>query len=403
MEKKASFSYSINHLIGFVFGIAFLVIFFSYGILLYLSEENSTVFYWKILAIFLVFLVLYAIAAIYTSAKIRKMFEPLDHIALALAEDKIRIYGDTTDLEAFANQLSAQMEEMSDMSEELTSTKDNLNDIYQESEESRSKFDHQARRGKINLDNIEKSCKVLIKQTDDINRILDACGSVETKLKFSRQSLNEDSESVKNSLNECSRFNQEMLEERERIKGTYDVLNDMQKESMELIDTVYNEITYLQDLLSKLDLCATSVPLEYVRHGGLNVNITGTMDEIRHIDRRLRDKIDELAMLVIRAKNAEKLANDQTEHCMEIDEEGRESIRQADERMVIVTAKLQGLLEINEEISGGISSLLNNFYELSGLAKQQDKELQFIDSEAGKLNYRMGEMEQIVLLKEELK
>ncbi len=344
MKGKVSFSDQINQLIGVVFGIAFFVVFAASAILLYLSEEDTQVYYISILGVFCIYLILYAFSALYTSRKIRKMFAPLDQIATALAEDKIRIYGDTSDLQTFAKHLEERMDEMEDMSDALSAAEGNLQDMFQESEESRSRFSYHMKRCKGSLDGVKRNYEQLAEQSEMMSRFLEDGNAAATRLKLSRQSLGEDYESIRESLQGCSSSHQEMMDDKERQKEAFGVLNDMQKESIELIETIYNDLAYIQNIASKLELYTANVSLDYARSGGGNLNISAALDEIKQTDRQMRDTIDELAMLVIRTKNAVKLANDQTNFCIELEEVGQKISGQADEQLGFITMKLQGLM-----------------------------------------------------------
>lgn len=396
MKSKISFSDQINQLIGMVFGIAFFIVFAASAILLYLSEEDIQRYYIRILGIFGIYLFLYAFSTIYTSRRIRKMFEPLDQVATAFAEDKIRIYGDTADLQVFAKRLTKRIDEMEDMSDALSIAEGNLNDMFQASEESRSKFSHYMKRCKSSLDGVKSNYEQLVGQMEIMQQFIEEGNAAATGLKLSRQSLGEDYESIRESLHSCSSSHQEMKDDKERKKEAFGVLNDMQKESMELIETIYNDLAYVQNIASKLELYAANVSLDYARNGGYNLNISAALDEIKLTDRQMRDKIDELAMLVIRTKNAIKLANDQTNFCIELEEDEQTISGQTDEQLGFISMKLQGLMHVGEDISNGIAHVLNQNYELHGMADLRKKELDALGKELERLYQRLEDLEQII-------
>lgn len=396
MKGKVSFSDQINQLIGWVFGIAFLAVFAASAILFYLSEEDAQVYYIRILGVFCIYFVLYAFSVFYASHKIRKIFEPLDQIATALAEDKIRIYGDTSDLQAFAKQLAERMDEMEGMSDALSAAEGNLHDMFHESEESRSRFSYHMKRCKGSIDGVKKNYEQMAEQSEMLRQSIEEGNAAATRLKLSRQSLGEDYESIRVSLQDCSSSHQEIVDDKERQKEAFGVLNDMQKESMELIETIYNDLAYIQNIASKLELYAANVSLDYARSGGGNLNISAALDEIKLTDRQMRDKIDELAMLVIRTKNAFKLANDQTNFCMELEEDGQKMSGQAEEQLGFITMKLQGLMQVGEEISNGITHVLSQNYELHDMADLRAKELDALGRELERLYQRLEELEQII-------
>lgn len=396
MKRKVSFSYQINQLIGMVFGIAFLAVFAASAILLYLSEEDTQVYYIRMLGVFCIYLILYAFSVFYTSRKISKMFAPLDQIATALAEDKIRIYGETSDLQAFAKQLANRMDEMEEMSDALSAAEGNLHEMFQESEESRSRFSYHMKRCKGSLDGVKRNYEQLTEQSEMMRRFLEEGNATATRLKLSRQSLGEDYESIKVSLQDCSSSHQEIVDDKERQKEAFGVLNDMQKESIELIETIYNDLAYIQNIVSKLELYTANVSLDYARSGGGNLNISAALDEIKQTDRQMRDTIDELAMLVIRTKNAVKLANDQTNFCIELEEDGQKISGQTDEQLGFITMKLQGLMQVGEDISNGITNVLSQNYELHGMADLRAKELDILGKELERLYQRLEDLEQII-------
>lgn len=394
-ERKESFSYPINHLIGWGFGAAFLVFFLANAVLLFLSVDSITEYYWKVFCILGIYLALYGISTYLVSSKIKKMFEPLDEIANALAEDKIRIYGDSADLEMFAQKLSVRMQELNDISDELVLAKDDLNDIYQENEENRSKLEHQINRSRENLDGIKKNRKWIVNYLGEIHRTLEDCRMLETSLKISGQAVKEDTESLNESFKECNHLCKEIMEDRERLKGIFEILSNMQNESIELIESIYNEISYIQGIIMNLDLFATNTSLEYARSGGMSSNLTGAMNELKLMTRNIRDKMDELAMSVIRTKNSLKLSNDQAEFCINSDEEECEEFEKFSESLSIISLKLQGLMEVHEKISNNTDAFMKHYYELGEQSKKIEKELKNLGEQTEKTDIRLENIRQI--------
>lgn len=399
MAKKTSFSYNINRLIGIVFGIVFLIVFFASAILLYLAEDSLPAYYWKVSGTFLIYLVLYVFSVYYISKKISRMFDPLDQIAMAIAKDRIKIYGETADLEIFAEQLSERMEKMADISDELSVTRDNLNDIWQESEENRSRLSSYMKRCRGILKHLEKNLGQLEEQTASALETIGEGGGMTTKLKLSGKSMNDDSEAIRESLRECNRFQQDRKADKKRQNDTFEVLNGMQKESIDLIETIYSELAYIQDLATKLDLYATNVSLDYARSGSGSLTISAALDEIKETDRRMRDKVDDLTMLLIRTKNAVQLANDQTDFCIELNMEEQKIADQTEEKLSFISMRLQGLMEISAEISDVATRLLNHYYELPEMMGQQNEALKLTIEETEKLDRCLEEMEQMMAQK----
>lgn len=165
---------------------------------------------------------------------------------------------------------------------------------------------------------------------------------------------------------------------------------------MELIETIYNELASIQNIASKLELYASNVSLNYARSGGGNLNISAALDEIKLTDRQMRDKIDEIAMLVIRTKNAVKLANDQTNFCIELEDEEQTISGRADEQLGFISMKLQGLMQVGEDISNGIANMLNHDYELGGMADRLEQGLDTLEKEMERLYQRLEDLEQII-------
>ena len=139
--KKLSFATNINQLICVGFGIAFLIIYIASAVLLFITEPETEMYYLKAIGMFFLYLLMYAICVWYMSRRIERMFEPLDQIAHALMEDKIRIYGEEDDILEFANGLKSQMEKMQILSEELESAKGSLEDFYEESRQNMQEYD----------------------------------------------------------------------------------------------------------------------------------------------------------------------------------------------------------------------------------------------------------------------
>lgn len=388
-EKKASFATNINQLICVCFGVAFLIIYIASAVLLFLSEPEIDIYYIKTIVMFLVYLLMYALCVFYMTRKIQKMFEPLDQIAVALLEDKIRIYGEEDDILEFANQLKGQMEKMQVLSEELENAKGSLADFYEESRQNMQEYD-------VSLDKCVDNAEFIFRQGEDIKRKFEKNNAKVTEMldsqqgiKKSQDDLHDCSQELDTSLKEIRFFMEDTGEDFAHTKDAYEVLENMLSETTDLIETLFMEITTVQSIASQINLYSMNASLDIARGGIFGTSHLGVLEDMKELASKMTEKTDEIALLVIRCKNATKLAMDQASFCEERQMEAKESFAGTGEKLSVLNGQMKAAMDSIKEVRNFVSDFSGNLYELQYMGEKHAQEMEVFMDSVGKLGKRL--------------
>ena len=392
--KKLSFATNINQLICVGFGIAFLVIYIASAVLLFITEPETEMYYLKAIGMFFLYLLMYAICVWYMSRRIERMFEPLDQIAHALMEDKIRIYGEEDDILEFANGLKSQMEKMQILSEELESAKGSLEDFYEESRQNMQEYD-------ISLDKCADNSAFLSRRSVDIKTQLrknaEKIGEMiasEAKVKKSQDDLHSAEQALDKSLKDIRFSTEDTREDFSNTKDAYLVLGNMLSETTDLIENLFTEITAVQSIASQINLYSVNASLDIARGGIFPQSNRGALEDIKDLAAKMIEKTDEISILVIRCKNSTKLALDQASFCEERQEEAAESFGTTKEKLSELNVQMKYAMDSIRDVGNFVSEFSGSLYELQLLGEKQCMEMDSFTESAEKLNRRLNRIQQ---------
>ena len=392
--KKLSFATNINQLICVGFGIAFLIIYIASAVLLFITEPETEMYYLKAIGMFFLYLLMYAICVWYMSRRIERMFEPLDQIAHALMEDKIRIYGEEDDILEFANGLKSQMEKMQILSEELESAKGSLEDFYEESRQNMQEYD-------ISLDKCADNSAFLSRRSVDIKTQLrknieriDEMIASEAKVKKSQDELHSAEQALDKSLKDIRFSTEDTREDFSNTKDAYLVLGNMLSETTDLIENLFAEITAVQSIASQINLYSVNASLDIARGGIFPQSNRGALEDIKDLAAKMIEKTDEISILVIRCKNSTKLALDQASFCEERQEEAAESFGTTKEKLSELNVQMKYAMDSIRDVRNFVSEFSGSLYELQLLGEKQCMEMDSFTESAEKLNRRLNRIQQ---------
>jgi len=392
--KKLSFATNINQLICVGFGIAFLIIYIASAVLLFITEPETEMYYLKAIGMFFLYLLMYAICVWYMSRRIERMFEPLDQIAHALMEDKIRIYGEEDDILEFANGLKSQMEKMQILSEELESAKGSLEDFYEESRQNMQEYD-------ISLDKCADNSAFLSRRSVDIKTQLrknvEKIGEMiasEAKVKKSQDDLHSAEQALDKSLKDIRFSTEDTREDFSNTKDAYLVLGNMLSETTDLIENLFTEITAVQSIASQINLYSVNASLDIARGGIFPQSNRGALEDIKDLAAKMIEKTDEISILVIRCKNSTKLALDQASFCEERQEEAADSFGTTKEKLSELNVQMKYAMDSIRDVRNYVSEFSGSLYELQLLGEKQCMEMDSFTESAEKLNRRLNRIQQ---------
>ncbi|MBE5895199.1 MAG: methyl-accepting chemotaxis protein [Lachnospiraceae bacterium] len=392
--KKLSFATNINQLICVGFGIAFLIIYIASAVLLFITEPETEMYYLKAIGMFFLYLLMYAVCVWYMSRRIERMFEPLDQIAHALMEDKIRIYGEEDDILEFANGLKSQMEKMQILSEELESAKGSLEDFYEESRQNMQEYD-------ISLDKCADNSAFLSRRSVDIKTQLrknvEKIGEMiasEAKVKKSQDDLHSAEQALDKSLKDIRFSTEDTREDFSNTKDAYLVLGNMLSETTDLIENLFTEITAVQSIASQINLYSVNASLDIARGGIFPQSNRGALEDIKDLAAKMIEKTDEISILVIRCKNSTKLALDQASFCEERQEEAADSFGTTKEKLSELNVQMKYAMDSIRDVRNFVSEFSGSLYELQLLGEKQCMEMDSFTESAEKLNRRLNRIQQ---------
>lgn len=384
MKKKVSFSTSIIKTIRLIFGIAFFVLFTGGGILLYVTETDLNVFYIKIASTFIAYISLYLLVIIVVSQNIRKQFAPLDKLARGLKDNSIDIIGDNDDIKKFAYQLKADMEKIDYLNNELREARLNLDDAYINNEKTVNETLGVVEECKKTILNFsrkaKKSKESLLNISNGIDEILSGFNTVKQNQKL----LSENADNIRNGIKVNISSHDELKADYGKVCETYGVLAKTLNEAVGLIDSLFSEISVLQNISSQISLYAMNTSLEASRSGIFNMNITNALDELKNLSHKIQEKSDDVALLSIRSKNALNLAIEQSEFCNEENADNLVVLDSSIEKLGKLSDIFYDNLKITDSITKDINQtnfVLNDINDISSnIIKDTDYMLDMIGS-----------------------
>lgn len=357
-RKKASFSNNILKTVRLIMAIAFVIIFLAGTGLLYIMEGDIRSFAIKTGIMFLSFLVLYIILMSSLSNNIKKQFAPLDKLAYGLKDNSIEIIGDNDDIKLFARQLKADMEKLDSLESELAETRDNLDDMYMLNEKTIADAENYLDDFKKNLVKITKRQKRIKEMSKEISSASDEISSYSSSIKMKQRDINEHSYDLLDSISQNIRQQNDIKQDFDKSEESFKMLYSMLNESVEMIDSLFSELSTMQNLASQINLYAMNTSLEAARTGIFNMNITNALDEMKEMSSKMQSKADDIAMLSIRSKNSLNLAMEQSEFCRDNNEDNIQCFDQSVERLSNLSDELNKAVNLIEELSDNTAKVL---------------------------------------------
>lgn len=391
-QPQKSFSHEINQLVVAGFGMAFFLIFCACGLLLFLTEDDRKQFVIKLLIMLGIYLALYILYSIFIVNRIKKMFVPLDKIAYGLIKDRVFIDDGEKDLKAFAESLKEQAKQMNRLSQELKDTQENLDGAFQESKAGRESLKQMLAKLGAETEYVREHGEGLSRYGSELAQTLGSTLELEKELKEKQNDIYECSQRVTEQIKENMRSQADTEAEFRELGGSYTLLDSIYRESEELIASIYNEMTALQSLASQINLYVMNTSLDISRAGSITASALSAMDEIKLMSADINDKTDSVLLLIIRARNALKLAMDQSGECRDKGNDCSDSFSKAKDYLEKLGGSVQELTRLGDELSQDVGKLSGSVGEIKAKEEQRRKEEQLLKNDIEKLSDYVKEL-----------
>ena len=374
-KKRESLSKEIDHVVVLCFGIAFFLIYTASAILLFITEEDISQYYGKAIGMFVVYLALYIIASFLVTQRIGELFVPLDRVANKLIrEDKFSDSGENG-IQSLADSLRAQSEKVDALSRELETTQSDLDDAFTESRQNRHQQTEMAKTLIQDLETLQDREAELIHSGDKLLKLLKDAMPLESGIKEQKDELYEQMQQVDSGLRESERQYQDTAADFEELGGTFQLLGNMQTDAGDLLENIYNEMTALQSLSTQTNLYAMNTALDTARSGSITVSTISALDEIKELTGKINEKTDDVLLLLIRTRNALKLAMDQSGECREKGEECSRAFEESKTALQDRRQEIEKMLSAGEALTDDVAKLENTLYEAqNAVQKRRDEQ-----------------------------
>ncbi len=374
-KKRESLSKEIDHVVVLCFGIAFFLIYTASAILLFITEEDISQYYGKAIGMFVVYLALYIIASFLVTQRIGELFVPLDRVANKLIrEDKFSDSGENG-IQSLADSLRAQSEQVDALSRELETTQSDLDDAFTESRQNRHQQTEMAKTLIQDLETLQDREAELIRSGDKLLKLLKDAMPLESGIKEQKDELYEQMQQIDSGLRESERQYQDTAADFEELGGTFQLLGNMQTDAGDLLENIYNEMTALQSLSTQTNLYAMNTALDTARSGSITVSTISALDEIKELTGKINEKTDEVLLLLIRTRNALKLAMDQSGECREKGEECSRAFEESKTALQDRRQEIEKMLSAGEALTDDVAKLGNTLYEVqNAVQKRRDEQ-----------------------------
>ncbi len=374
-KKRESLSKEIDHVVVLCFGIAFFLIYTASAILLFITEEDISQYYGKAIGMFVVYLALYIIASFLVTQRIGELFVPLDRVANKLIrEDKFSDSGENG-IQSLADSLRAQSEQVDALSRELETTQSDLDDAFTESRQNRHQQTEMAKTLIQDLETLQDREAELIHSGDKLLKLLKDAMPLESGIKEQKDELYEQMQQIDSGLRESERQYQDTAADFEELGGTFQLLGNMQTDAGDLLENIYNEMTALQSLSTQTNLYAMNTALDTARSGSITVSTISALDEIKELTGKINEKTDDVLLLLIRTRNALKLAMDQSGECREKGEECSRAFEESKTALQDRRQEIEKMLSAGEALTDDVAKLGNTLYEAqNAVQKRRDEQ-----------------------------
>ncbi|MBR6155446.1 MAG: hypothetical protein IKQ27_00680, partial [Lachnospiraceae bacterium] len=128
-------------------------------------------------------------------------------------------------------------------------------------------------------------------------------------------------------------------------------------------------------LSTQTNLYAMNTALDTARSGSITVSTISALDEIKELTGKINEKTDDVLLLLIRTRNALKLAMDQSGECREKGEECSRAFEESKTALQDRRQEIEKMLSAGEALTDDVAKLGNTLYEAqNAVQKRRDEQ-----------------------------
>ncbi len=348
-------------------------------------------YYLKAGGMFLLYLVLYILCATFISRRIWQMFIPIDRLAIGLMRDEVFVDSEQGDLRALADSLKKQGQQMDLLARELRTTQ---KDLQETSRESRENLDEQyliMSRCLAESERVQKKIADMNLQSDRLDESMAGALEIEQEIKEKKAGLYDLTVDIEEAVNGYVRQHQDIESEFHELGDNYELLEHMHSDAEELIESIYSELNSIQAYSTQINLYAVNTSLDIARAGANSISAISALDEVKELTSKLTSKTDDVLLLIIRIRNAIRLAKDQTTECSGKGEECAKVFDGSGESLDKLLEQVHTLLDTNDGVLESVSKLSSRVYEMKLIEEKWERESGKMSEAAGKLQQTVRE------------
>lgn len=302
--KRMSYATDVVRLIIVCYGIVFILIFITGLALLYLA--GSETFFRDSFVMFGLYLILYVFLSVYITDRIRRMFAPLDRFA-GYEFDESEFEGKTGKLGVLAKLLNDRVSLLEDLSGELKSAREDIDEINEAHDSVRE-----------NNRSVVEACLELSGAIND--RACDGIAGADDlteetgRLKGNIGIIRERKELLINGRIQAEGLSDRVADSSasvcEIVSETGAELSEMldaEKTSEKLVEDIYDSMSLLQDMISRVNLYSVNAAIEVSKSSDSYAAVAG-VDEVKRLSEQISGDTDEIMLKMIKLRNDIKLS-----------------------------------------------------------------------------------------------
>ena len=302
--KRMSYATDVVRLIIVCYGIVFILIFITGLALLYLA--GSETFFRDSFVMFGLYLILYVFLSVYITDRIRRMFAPLDRFA-GYEFDESEFEGKTGKLGVLAKLLNDRVSLLEDLSGELKSAREDIDEINEAHDSVRE-----------NNRSVVEACLELSGAIND--RACDGIAGADDlteetgRLKGNIGIIRERKELLINGRIQAEGLSDRVADSSasvcEIVSETGTELSEMldaEKTSEKLVEDIYDSMSLLQDMISRVNLYSVNAAIEVSKSSDSYAAVAG-VDEVKRLSEQISGDTDEIMLKMIKLRNDIKLS-----------------------------------------------------------------------------------------------
>jgi len=308
--KRMSYSTDVVRLIIVCYGIVFALIFLAGLALLYLAGSES--FFRDALVMFGLYLILFVFLSVYITDRIRRMFAPLDRFAgyefdesefesgveyerkqgkigvlAKLLNDRVSL------LEDLSGELKSAREDIDEINEAHDSVRENNRSVVEACLELSGAINDRACSGYAGADDLTEETGRLKGNIGIIRERKELLINGRIQAEGLSDRVADSSASVCEIVSETGAELSEML--------------DAEKTSEKLVEDIYDSMSLLQDMISRVNLYSVNAAIEVSKSSDSYAAVAG-VDEVKRLSEQISGDTDEIMLKMIKLRNDIKLS-----------------------------------------------------------------------------------------------